>query len=103
MCESRKYGFFSKRKNATNGHTRCLSHTTGMCLSSSTLGSLGDGPDRLGMSRKLPSIESSCCRINVQRQCKRENTSLPRTTLYIKMSTMSLDKFPCDREPQPHA
>src|SRR5258708_717505 len=102
MCESRKYGFFSKRKNVTNGHARCLSHTTGMCLSSSMLGSLGDGPDSLGMSRKLPSIESSCCRINVQRQRNTENTSLPRTTLDVKMATMSLDKFACEREPQPH-
>jgi hypothetical protein len=81
---------------------RGLSHTTGMGLSSSMLGSMGYGPDSLGMSRKLPSIESSCCRINVQRQRKHENTSLPRTTLDVKMATMSLDKFPCDREPQPH-
>src|SRR5258708_25369057 len=81
---------------------RGLSHTTGMRLSSSMLGSLGDGPDRLGMSRKLPSIESSCCRINVQRQRKHENTSLPRTTLDVKMATKPLDKFPCQREPHPH-
>ena len=81
----------------------CLSHTTGMRLRSSMLGSLDYGPYSLGMSCKLPSIESSCCRINVQRQGKHEYTSLPRTTLYIKMATMSLDKFACEREPQPHA
>src|SRR5258708_27243991 len=82
---------------------RGLSHNTGMCLSSSMLGSMGYGPDSLGMSRKLPSIESIRCWINVQRQCNTENTSLPRTTLDVKMATMSLDKFPCDREPQPHS
>ena len=81
---------------------RGLSHTTGMGLSSSMLGSMGYGPDRLGMSRKLAGIERSCCRINVQRQRNTENISLPRTTLDVKMATMSLDKFPCDREPHPH-
>src|SRR5260221_10340122 len=82
---------------------RGLPHTTGMGLSSSMLGSLGDGPHSLGMSRKLVGIESSCCRINVQRQRKHENTSLPRTTLDVKMATMSLHKFPYEREPHPHA
>ena len=66
------------------------------------LKAMGDGPDSLGMSRKLAGIERSCCRINVQRQRNTENTSLPRATLYLKMATMSLDKFPCDREPHPH-
>jgi len=47
-----------------------LSHTTGMGLSSSMLGSMGYGPHSLGMSRKLPGIESSCRRIYVQRQRK---------------------------------
>jgi hypothetical protein len=71
--------------------------------SSSMLGSLGDGPDRLGMSRKLAGIQSGCCRINVQRQRKHENTSLPGAALYLKMAPMSLHKFPCEREPQLHA
>src|SRR5260370_15605330 len=79
-----------------------LSHTTGMGLSSSMLGSMGYGPHSLGMSRKLPGIESSCRRIYVQLQRKHENTSLPTTTPDVTMSTMSLPKNPCDTEPQPH-
>ena len=54
------------------------------------------------MVRKFAGIEIIGCRIHVQGQHKKEHTSLPRITPYVKMSAMSLHNFPCDKEPQPH-
>src|SRR5260370_29524358 len=83
---------------------RCLSppSTRATCPGHRRLGSMGYGPDCLGMLRKFAGIEINCCRIDVEWQHNKEHTALSRTTLDVKLSTMSLHNFPCDRESQPY-
>src|SRR5260370_16352202 len=83
---------------------RCLSppSTREKCPGHRRLGSMGYGPDCLGMLRKLAGIEIICCRIDVEWQHKKEHTALSRPTLNAKLSAMSFPTFPSDTKPQPH-